>query len=298
MEKRNKTVFILACAAAIVTNILWGLSFIGSKRSMELGLQPFTLVTVRFVVCTFALLPAALIKKEKLKLDRKDILPMIMSALTGVTVYFFFELEGVKRLSASTAALFIVTIPVMTLLYSIIFKRKRPSVICYLSMAASLVGVYLVVASDSSGDSVQGALFMLGACVCWVAYIEISQVLLRKYTLLTVTLWQGMIALVTLAPMYFTERVDLRTIPSEAWMWSALFLGFLCSAVAYVLNNYSISKMSSLGHAVFLNLNPLAAAVGGWIILDEAMSGRGIIGAAIVLVSVFILTLTERESEK
>ncbi|MCR4577531.1 MAG: DMT family transporter [Clostridiales bacterium] len=295
MGKRDKTVFILACAAAIVTNVLWGLSFIGSKRSMELGFQPFTLVTVRFVVCTLALLPVALVKKEKLKVDRKDILPMIASALTGVTVYFFFELEGVKRLSASTAALFIVTIPVMTLLYSIFFKRKRPSVICYLSMAVSLVGVYLVVASDSSGDSVQGALFMLSACVCWVAYIEISQVLLKKYTLMTVTLWQGIISLITLAPMYFTEKVDLRAIPAEAWMWSALFLGFLCSAVAYVLNNYSISKMSSLGHAVFLNLNPLAAAVGGWLILGEAMTGKGIIGGVIVLVSVFILTLTERD---
>lgn len=298
MGKRRKTRFLLACTAALITNVLWGLSFIGSKKALNSGFEPFTLVTVRFAVCTLVLLPVALLKNEKLKLERKDILPEIISALTGVTVYFFFELEGVKRLSASTAALFIATIPVLTLLYAVLFKRKRPSVLCYIFMAASLAGVYLVVASDTGKDSVQGALFMLGACLCWVTYIEICHGLVRKYSLLTVTLWQGIISLLTLAPMCAAEKVDLRTIPLDAWLWAALFLGFLCSCVGYILNNYSISKLTSIGHAVFLNLNPVAAAVGGWLILGEAMSAKGIIGSAIVLLSLFVLAWTERESGK
>ncbi len=296
MEKRTKTQFILACVAAVITNVVWGLSFIGSKKALVSGFEPFTLVTVRFAVCTMGLLPAALIRKENLRIEKKDILPLVLSALTGVTVYFFFELEGVKRLSASTAALFIVTIPVMTLLYSIIFKGRRPSMVCYISMAASLIGVYLVVASDRAGDSVQGALFMFAACMCWVAYIEISQRLVRKYSLLTVTFWQGVISLVTLIPMCFTEKVRFSGIPLDAWLWAAVFLGFICSCVAYMLNNYSISKMSSVGHAVFLNLNPIAAAIGGWLILGEAMTKKAMIGALIVLGSVFVLSRSERET--
>jgi EamA-like transporter family. len=78
----------------IFVNIMWGLSFIGSKKAMGAGLQPFSLVMLRFLVSSVVLFPIAVLSGTKLRISLKDIPGLILSALFGVTIYFFFELNG------------------------------------------------------------------------------------------------------------------------------------------------------------------------------------------------------------
>ena len=280
----------LACLGVIFVNICWGLSFIGSKKAMNAGFLPFSLVTVRFLVSSAVLLPVALLKKVSLRMAKKDITILILASLSGVTVYFFFELNGLKHTSAATASLIIAAIPALTMLVSVVVHKKKLSLLSWAGAIVSLIGVYMVVASDGSADTVKGAMYMFGACGCWVTYMELSNILLKKYSSLCVTLWQSVVSLISLVPLCFTEDVAWSGVGLEAWLWASVFLGFICSALCYILYNHSISVLAPVRTAIFLNLNPIAAVVGGMILLGEKLVLKQYIGGVIILVSLYLVT--------
>lgn len=287
-----------ACLGAVFVNIMWGLSFIGSKSAMRAGFGTFSLITVRFVTASLALGIAACVLKKGLRIKARDIPLILLSSATGITIYFWFELNGLRHTSSATAALIIAAIPVLTLVTGSILHRKRQGLAAWAGAAVSLFGVYLVVSSGGEGDSFAGVLYMLGACACWVAYSEITQVLLQRIDNFTLTFWQSVFAAAMFFPLCLTENVPWTDMPLSAWLWACVFLGLICSSACYILYNSAIEHLSPEGSALFLNLNPISAAVGGYLLLGEDLSARQIIGGAIILVSLTCAAMVKRPEER
>lgn len=295
MKNKNRR----AIWGIIFVNIMWGLSFIGSKRSMAGGLQPFSLVFVRFLSATLLLFPLAFLTKNAPRIHLRDIPGLILSALFGVTVYFFFELEGLRRTSASTASLLIALIPVFTLVTGLVLHGKRPGRLQWIGAGCSLIGVFMVVYEGAGGtDSMAGVLYMLGACLCWVVYGEVTDRLLKRLPTLTVTCWQSLFSLISLVPPMLIEGTDLSTVTADAWLWACLFLGIICSCVCYILYNDAIALLSPQKTAIFLNLNPLAAVIGGALLLNEKMTPLQIIGGIIILGSLLLVNRGEAKKDE
>ena len=78
----------------VFINVMWGLSFIFSKQGMNAGFQPMGLAFVRYVLAAAALIPLLLWREGAPRLRREDILPMFLSSLAGITVYYFCEYNG------------------------------------------------------------------------------------------------------------------------------------------------------------------------------------------------------------
>ena len=281
----------------IFVNIMWGLSFIGSKKAMAAGLTPFTLMLLRFGISVIVLLPCAIIKKESLRLKLRDVPLVLLTALTGITVYFWFELNGLKCLSASTASLIIAAIPVLTMIAHAVFFKSRQPLINWLGALISIAGVYLVVTSDDSGDTLQGALMIFGACICWVAYIELTGIALRRCSSLSLTLWQSIFACITILPFVPGEGVVLSEISLEGMLWACGFLGLICSALCYILYNYAIKQLDAVRTAIFLNLNPLSTVVGGVLLLDESIRTVQVIGGIMILAGLFSVSRGSKSNE-
>lgn len=281
-------------AAAIAVSVLWGLSFIGSKEALGGGMQTFSLVMVRFIIATAILLLVAAIRKESLRVRPKDLILLAVTALTGITLYYYCELQGLTYTSASVASLIIATIPVFSLLAGAVLRRKMPSVPTWLGVLMSLFGVYLLVFTDVGENSVRGFLYLFCGCLAWVAYLEITDDLLKRYSNLTVTFWQSLLGLISVIPLAMTETVPWSDIPLRAWLWAGLFLGVICSGLCYILNNFSIAALSPQMNAAFLNLSPVATAVGSYAILHETVSAKQLTGGAIILISLFIITAADR----
>lgn len=270
-------------------NVLWGLSFIASKRALSGGFEPFTLAAVRFVISAILLLPV-LARKEGLRLPKKDVLPLLVSALLGMTIYFLFEYKGLERTSASTASLIIAAVPAFTLLYGALVKRLKYPPVAYAGVAFSLVGVYLIVSNGRAdgGDTLQGNLLILGACLCWVAYIEVTDKILKRRSSLSVTTWQCVFGAATLLPCTLFERVDLAQIDAVSWLM-ALYLAVMCSVIGYLLYVRVIHTLEPFKTSLFINLNPLAAVLGGVLLLGETLAPMQLLGGAVVLLSIFLV---------
>ena len=79
-QKQGNTLSILSVLGAL---ILWGSSFVAIKFAYT-TYPPLTLAAVRFVVATLILGALTLLPQNRVKLEKKDILAVVICGLTGI----------------------------------------------------------------------------------------------------------------------------------------------------------------------------------------------------------------------
>ena len=281
----------------VFVNVMWGLSFIASKHAMNAGFTPMTLALMRYVMAAACLAPATLAAEKKLTLRRRDVVPMVLSGLMGITAYYFFEYNGIQCTSTVSASLILAAIPIITMLVqaAVDHTRLRPAQTA--GAVISLVGVGLVLTggSDEGQAGIIGDLFILGASVVWVAYIFISRRLRGNYSSLAMNTWQALTALLTLLPLALTEKCDLAAIPWDGWAAVAV-LAVICSALCYYLYGNALYEMSPLASAIFINLIPLTTIVGGVVLLGESLTWLTVAGGAMIIGSIFLVNMAEAKA--
>ena len=281
----------------VFCNVMWGLSFIASKHALLSGFSPMTLALVRYVMASACLLPMTLMKEKRLRLRRADILPMALSGLMGITLYYFFEYQGISRTSTVNASLILAAIPILTMVVETVVDRRRMRGPQIAGAVISVAGTAIIVLGGSSegAASLTGDLLILGASVVWVAYIFISRKLRDGYSSLSMNTWQALIALVTLIPMALADPCDLGAIPASGWLAAAV-LAVICSALCYWLYGNALHEMSPLASAIFINLIPLTTLLGGVLLLGETLTWQAALGGAMIIGSIFLVNMTEAKA--
>jgi len=276
-------------SAIILANVFWGLSFISLKVTLVV-IPPMTLALLRFLIALVILIP--LIKKvdPDAKLARKDIPIMIVTGLLGVTAYYYFQNNGVKMTTASTASMILAAIPILTVIGEAFVYKTQLSSLKIISVILSILGVYSIVATSeqTSSDSLIGNLFMLAAAVSWVAYTLITRSLGERYSLLAVVTYQTIFGTAALVPFSLMEVWDWHAVNSSILL-HLVYLGICCSALANYLYVYAMEELGLSRVSLFINLIPVVSVIGGLVFLQEAVSGMQILGGAIILFSVYLV---------
>ena len=279
------------------TVIFWGLSFVASKTILNSGVPPMTMVCIRFVVATVILNIFLRRFDPGARLRKKDLLPLIVSGVFGVTVYFFFEARGIKLTSASHASLIIAVIPVVTLLAESIFFRARVSLLTILGVVLSFVGVVFVVwkpgAPADGGGTLLGDLFMFGACVSWVIYIFLSRNLHKRLSDIAITAYQTLFGTIFLIPLALLEMHSWVPITPLAGL-SLGYLALFCSALSNFLYVYSLSRLGPVAVSPYINLIPVVGVLGGVILLGETLAWTQIVGGVVILGGVLTVSRKQR----
>lgn len=276
---------------------MWGFSFVVSKFAMQQGFGEFTLAFVRYVFVCLVMLPALRRVEGRLSLPKKgDRLAVALSGVFGISLYFMCEYLGVMRTTVANASLVLAAIPVLSILWGAL-RGRRYQAACWLGVAVSMLGVFLVVyfgASNASGGFdrtvLLGNLLLLGACVCWVVYIEISNRLLLRYSSLNLTTWQGVAGLIALVPMALLEVPRWRPVPVAGWL-AALFLALVCSALCFFWYAQALKALSPIQAAIFVNLNPIVAVLAGVLLLGETVLPLQLLGGALIVGSILLVNV-------
>lgn len=278
----------------VFVNVMWGLSFIASKHAMNAGFTPMMLALFRYVVAAACLVPITLAAEKKMTLRKQDVVPMILSGLTGITVYYYCEYNGINRTSTVSASLILAAIPIITMVAEAVIDRVRLRAAQVAGAVISLLGVGLIMlsGSDEGQASIVGDLFILGASVVWVLYIFISRKLREHYSSLSMNAWQAVTALVTLLPLAAGDPCDLTAIPWDGWA-AMIVLAVVCSAWCYYLYGNALHEMSPLASAIFINLIPLTTMIGGVVLLGEKLTWLTVLGGGMIIGSIFLVNMTE-----
>jgi drug/metabolite transporter (DMT)-like permease len=272
----------LVYLSLIITIILWASAFVGIKAALD-GYTPIQLSVWRFIIASLTLLLISFFKK----IDRiilKDLPRFFFIGFTGITIYNLALNYGELNVTVSAASFIINTVPMLTLLLSIIFLKEKISSKAYLGTIISLFGVGLICFAEG------GALILLAAFSQSVFFL-LQKPLLKKYSplsLICYSVWIGTFCLLPFLLLENTENLKTASIYNHL---SVLYLGVFPGSIGYLTWTYVLSKMNVQSATVFLYIIPIITIIIGAIWIKEIPTTSTIIGGIITICGVLIFNL-------
>lgn len=286
----------LAYLALAVPILAWGLSF-PSIKSALVEFSPMTLACGRFLLAGTVLGLFYALKGPRTRFTRRDKGHLGLSVLTGITLYFLFENHGVKLIPASAASLIIAGIPILALLAERLVHGRKLGAVGSAAAVVSFVGAALLVGipSEEGSQSLWGYLLMFGAALAWVLYLFTMKPLQEGYPNLAVTAWQMVLGALSFVPFALAEMPEWRW-PSAVGWGHLVFQGLVCSALSYLLYNYSLDQLGMRTASLAVNLIPVVTAVASYFLLGELLGVWQWLGGALVLGAVVLVALKGPEA--
>ena len=287
----------ISVAAMVFTTTMWGLSFISTKVLLR-RLAPIQVAFLRHAIASVAIWIAAAVARPDIRVSLRDLPTMLIAAVVGIPIYYYFENTGLLYLSAATASIITASTPAMTAVIESIFYRKRLPLAGWAGILVSAGGVALVVQSGAAqaaaasaagrSDFLLGASMLLTSSFAWSLYTIFNRPNVASYGSLTTNAYQITFATAVLYVATLRNGVPWREALSRPEVLLNLgYLGIFCSAVGYLLYLFALQSLGPTVVSAFINLVPVFGVAGSALILGEQITLVQLVGGAIVVLGIF-----------
>ena len=287
-------------AAAFSAAALFGASVVATRVAVG-SIPPLSLAFLRFGQGGLILLIFLLILKPDLLRIQWNDLPYL--ALLGAVLFTIFPITfnvGLKYTEASRGALMLATLPLWSALLARIAKSEQLTLRQVGGIILTLSGVAFVLAErgltwQGGGRALLGDLLMLLTAICGAIYGVLAQKMLKKYRAITVTTYAMLTGTCLLIPAAFVEGLfQVLTHINLQAVSLILFLGICGGALGYFLWTFALAHLTPTQVAVYINLNPMVAAILGAALLAEKLTLVFIVGFVAVLIGVLLVNWPKR----
>ena len=257
---------------------------------------PFTFNGVRFALGSIVLVPLILRNRNHRNLNEKAStrgnrkVVIFGGALLGITLFAATSLQQVGLVYTTAGnggfitGLYVVIVPILGL-----FWRQRPDGGTWIGAFLAAIGLYLLSITDKFTISFGDLLVLFGAFL-WAGHVLIIGWLSPKIDSLKLACTQfTACSVLSLITALLVETIAIQSIFQAAI--PILYGGVLSVGVAYTLQVVAQKQAHPAHAAILLSLEAVFAAFGGWLILDETMTFRGIIGCALMLAGMLFTQL-------
>lgn len=280
---------------AILTVVIWGLTFIATKVLINHGLTPQEIFFYRFLIAYIGIW--AISPKRLFATSLKDELWLAAGGIFGGSLYFFTENTALGITQASNVSFIICTAPLLTTILSLLFYHKSEKATKGLvgGSLLALVGVGLVVFNGSVVLKLSpvGDLLTLLAALSWAFYSLVIKRMTGHYPTVFITRKIFFYGVLTILPAFLLQplRPDFGMLLQPVVLSNLLFLAVLASLVCYVLWNVVLKQLGTVKASNYIYLNPLVTMVASVIILHEQITWITLMGAACIILGVYLAQL-------
>lgn len=274
----------MALVALLLVTAVWGWTFVPVKEAVaEVG--PFWFLALRFSLASLCALP----------LLRRGDPPWREALLLGVFLFggYFFQTWGLRYTTAQKSGLItglsVVLVPVVAH-----FLGERISFRIGLGVVLAGLGVaFLALGGEGRlGGSLFGDMLTVVCSFSFAVYIA----LLARYAKAAPLGPLLPLQLLVVAGLSFVGAWAAGEVrwPLSGRVWQALAItGVLASAVAYYVLAWAERRTSATKAAVVLAMEPVFAALFGWVLLGERLSLGQIFGAVFVLSGILAVSTVD-----
>ena len=290
---RNANLLLLLAAA------IWGFAFVAQRVGMQ-HVGPLTFNGVRFLLGAAALWPLAW-RGPLLRLTASDapastgrFSPSVRWGLVAGLLLFCgatFQQVGVVYTTAGKAGfitgLYVLFVPLFGLLVG-----KRTGRLTWVGAVLAAVGLYLLSAKGITGIALGDGLVLLSA-VFWALHVlAIDRYVHRVQPLQLAATQFAVCGALSVVGAFVFETPEPAAIGAAAL--PILYAGLLSTGVAYTLQVVAQRKAHPSHAAIILSLESVFAVLGGWLILSESLSVRGLAGCGLMLAGMLLAQLRPR----
>lgn len=285
----------------VLTALIWGMAFVAQSVGMNY-IGPFTFNCIRSIMGGLVLIPCILFfdkrekgeAKQEKKEDTKTLL--IGGICCGLALCIASNLQqiGIKYTTVGKAgfitALYIVLVPIFG-----IFLRKKVSGRVWLSVAISVVGLYLLCITDEFRIG-KGDFFVLLCALVFTIHILVIDYFSPKVNGIKLSCIQFLVAgILSGVPMLISEKPSISTILA-AWA-PLLYAGIMSCGVGYTLQIVAQKDADPTIASLILSLESVFSVLAGWLILGQTLAGKEIVGCVLMFAAIILAQLPTKNQE-
>ena len=282
---------------AVFAALSWGLATVMSKSALDHFAPTFLLVVqlAASVVCLWGVIYAR--KKPTCPIAWRTVARFASLGLLEPGLAYLLDLLGLEHTQASTATLILSTESLMIMALSALLFGERLSVRFMLLSIIAVGGLYLALGAslaDVSSGALWGNALIFAGSACAALYVVLSARIAADADPITIVAWQQTVALVfalALLPFEWVLRPESLSLPTTSGLWLlAAASGLVQYALAFSLYMAALKTIRASLAGSFLNLVPLFGFAGASLFLHEAISWQQLLGAAITVVAVTLIS--------
>jgi drug/metabolite transporter (DMT)-like permease len=285
---------MFANSLLLITAAIWGLGFVAQVLGMNY-LSPFAFIGIRFLMGAVSLAPLVIFFHYRNWLPASSLRTVCVGSLVlGIILFAAGSLQqvGIVYSNASNAGfitgLYMVIVPILGLAL-----KHRTGLNTWLGCALALVGLFLLSVKADFTMGYGDTLLLVGA-VGWALHILAIDHYAPRAAPLLLSLGQfvvcGCLAMLVSAFIETTTWSQVRAATNVL-----IYAGVITVGVAYTLQVIAQERADPTHAAIILSLEAVFGAVGGYLFLQEQLSGRELIGCALMLAGMLVSQLSWRD---
>ncbi|MGH1426633.1 MAG: DMT family transporter [Arenicella sp.] len=277
----------------LITAMIWGFAFVAQSSSME-HIGPFLFNGIRFILGATSLIPVMIWFKrrhrQKATIDVHsffDRTHIVGGLLMGIILFTAASLQQIGIIYTSVAnagfitSLYIILVPLIGL-----FIGQKTYINVWFGAILALIGLYLLTVKGDLSIAYGDLLQLIGA-LFWALHIIVISKFSPKADAIKLSIIQfylcGFLSFsIGLVLENFDIESILRVLPE------ILYVGILSTSVAYTLQVVAQKKVAPANAAIIFSLEAVFALLGGWILLQESLHMKGLIGCFLMFIGVLI----------
>lgn len=275
--------------------ISWGASFVATKFALR-DAHPVTIVWLRFAMGVVILGAAVFARRQFALPERRDLAYFVLLGFIGITFHQWLQSTGLQTAQATTTAWLVATSPIFIALLGWIFLREKLGWWRVAGIGLAFIGVLLVVSKGSLQGLAFGSAITTGDVLVmisapnWAVFSVLSRNGLKRHPAARMMFYVMLIGWLFSTILFLTGPgfSDISHLTMPGWM-GILFLGVVCSGLAYIFWYDALQALPATQVGVFLYIEPLVTVVVAAILLGEPLLLASLAGGAVILLGVWMV---------
>ncbi len=280
---------------ALFAVTVWGASFVAAKIALE-EIQPVTLITLRFAMGLAVILFLAARARALRRISARDFAFLALLGLISIALHQALQANGLVFTSASSMAWLVGLNPVFTALLAWLFLSEKFNALKIAGLAIALFGALVVVTHGAFTfdvlrlPSTVGDLLALASALNWAIFSVASKPMLRRMSPLLMIAYVMTLGWIFVLPFFAAAQgwSDIANLSARGWL-AIIFLGVLCSGVAYIFWYDALQKIDATQAAAYIYLEPLVTVLVAIAFATETFTLTTFVGGLTILAGVYLV---------
>lgn len=266
----------------LLASFLFGFLGIFGKAAFATGITVGELLTFRFFLAACLLWAGVLLFRPKLaRISRMQIALSLVMGILGYAVFATLYFTAVQGLSVALAALLLYTYPFWTGLIEHFLGEPMPAR-RWACMAGAMLGLVLLLWGALDVRSWLAFIAGLGSAITYAAYIIVSSRYQKNVPSLASGLYVITGAAIALQAFHAPNWAAWEQYDRHQFLLVA-GLAIVGTVFPLILVQAALQRLKSVEVSLLSMLEPITAAVMGWIIFSESLNPRQLAGLLLVL---------------
>ncbi|KYH35115.1 putative DMT superfamily transporter inner membrane protein [Clostridium tepidiprofundi DSM 19306] len=289
MDRSIKGIFYI-----ILSAVAFGIMPILAKIAYIYGSNSVSVLFFRFAFASIMLLAYIKYKNFSLKLNKKQIILILILGLIGYTGCSIIIFTSYNYISVGLATMILYIHPAIVVIFTALFCNENITLRKIVSLIMTLVGLVILVDIKGCHLNLFGILLAFISAICYSIYvIGISNKEFEKLNSYVMTFYFSILSASAMFVLGLISN-DLNIRMSLVSLICILVLAFISTIIALMTFLEGVKLIGPSNATILSTLEPVVSLVLGAIILKEVITFKIIIGSVLILSAVIVLIRGKR----